>query len=67
MRGQLLPVLSSLSSATWAPEQQREGLEIQGSLKSFLPYKIQSVLRAGGDVKYSCSSIKDIKASLNWN
>jgi hypothetical protein len=54
--------LSQLSSL--AVERR---LETQGSFKILIPYKIQLLFRVNGGVKYSCSSIKGIKASLNWN
>ena len=57
--------ICTLSSANLAHEWQREGFETQGTFKSFIPCKIQLLFRGNGGVKYSCSSIKGLKASLN--
>lgn len=71
--GSLVPGKLLLGNVYLEPSQlgsgmaERKVFETQGTFKSFIPCKIQLLFRGNGGVKYSCSSIKGLKASLNWN
>lgn len=51
----------------WLISSREKILRPRGSFKSLIPYKIQLLFGVSGDVKYSCSDIKGMKASPNWN